>query len=285
MKEKMINYNFHQHSVFSDGKEVLEKYAEKALELCMAAIGFTEHSPLPFPNAFSLKEDEVDAYINQTNFLKEKYKDQLAIYRGLEMDFVPGISEDFDYWRKRCKVDYLIGSIHLVKSDGFDKLWFTDGPDYKVYDQGIQVFFGGDIKKAVKKFYLQTNEMIESQRFEIIGHFDKVKMHNRNRFFTDSEKWYRNLINETVDLIKQKDIIVEINTRGLYKKRSDELFPDSYALNRIKELNIPIILSSDAHHSDEVIMLFHETAQKLKTIGFTEIMFFNHGTWEAKSFY
>ena len=108
-------------------------------------------------------------------------------------------------------------------------------------------------------------------------------MHNRNRFFTDSEKWYRNLINETVDLIKQKDIIVEINTRGLYKKRSDELFPDCYALNRIKELNIPIILSSDAHHSDEVIMLFDETTEKLKTIGFREVMFFDLGKCETKS--
>ncbi len=67
----------------------------------MTAIGFTEHSPLPFSNPFSLQKENIDAYIQQTNSLKQKYKDQLKVYRGLEMDFIPGMSEDFDYWRKR----------------------------------------------------------------------------------------------------------------------------------------------------------------------------------------
>lgn len=279
----MINYNFHQHTLFSDGKETPEKYAEKAIELGMSAIGFSEHSPLPFSNPFSLKEENIELYIRQTEEVKIKYKDQLKIYRALEMDFVPGMSEDFDYWRKRCKVDYLIGSIHLVKSEGFEKLWFTDGPDYRTYDKGIQDFFGGDVKKAVKQFYNQTNAMIETQKFEILGHFDKIKMHNRNRFFTDKEKWYRNLIDETVELIKQKALIVEINTRGLYKKRSDELFPEGYALQRVKEMGIPIILSSDAHQPSELTMLFEETISKLIGLGFNEVMSFNDGNWQIKS--
>ena len=279
----MIDYNFHQHSLFSDGKEMPEKYCKKAIEFGMTAIGFTEHSPLLFPNLFSLQEENIDKYIEQTNFLKQKYKGRLNVYRALDMDFIPGISEDFDYWRKRCQVDYLIGSVHLVKPAGFDKLWFTDGPDYKVYDKGVQEFFSGDIRKAVKRFYHQTNEMIESQDFEIIGHFDKIKMHNQNRFFTEDERWYRDLIDETVGLIKQKDLIVEINTRGLYKKRSDTLFPDGYALQRIKDLDIPILISSDAHLPEELNMLFDYAEKKLVEIGFREVMCFEDGNWVNKS--
>jgi histidinol-phosphatase (PHP family) len=282
MKETMINYNFHQHTQFSDGKETPEKYAKKAIKLGMKAIGFSEHSPLPFPNPFSLQEENIEEYIRQTEELKVKFIDKLKIYRALEMDFIPGMSEDFDYWRERCKVDYLIGSLHLVKADGYEELWFTDGPDWKIYDQGIKDFFGGDVKKAVKQFYLQTNAMIESQKFEIIGHFDKIKMHNRNRFFTDKDKWYRDLIDEAVDLIKQKDLIVEINTRGLYKKRSDELFPDGYALQRVKELSIPIIISSDAHHPDELMMLFEFAQKRLIEIGFQSVMDFKNGLWTEK---
>ena len=278
----MINYNLHQHSLFSDGKSELEEYVKGALELGMIAIGFSEHSPLPFDNPFSLKAKSIDEYIRQTNSLKEKYKDKLSIYRALEMDFVPGMSEDFNYWRERCKVDYLIGSIHLVKPDDFDDLWFTDGPDYKVYDQGIRDFFGGDVKKAVKQFYHQTNTMIETQEFEIIGHFDKIKMHNRNRFFSDKDKWYRDLVDETIGLIKQKELIVEINTRGIYKKRSDELFPDGYALQRVKEMGIPIILSSDAHHPSELTMLFDFAQQKIIEIGFRSVIFFENGIWIEK---
>lgn len=278
----MIDYNLHQHTIFSDGKELPKKYAEQASKLGMKVIGFSEHSPLPFSNNFSLKEESIDEYIRQTDWLKEKYKDRLAIYRALEMDYIPGMSEDFDFWRKKCKVDYLIGSVHLVKPDKIDELWFTDGPDYQVYDKGISDFFEGDIKKAVKHFFCQTNEMIETQKFEIIGHFDKIKMHNQNRFFTDAEKWYRNLIDETVWHIKEKNLIVEINTRGLYKKRSNELFPDGYALQRVKELNIPIVISSDAHQPSELMTMFAYAENHLWEIGFKELMFFNSGNWESR---
>ena len=279
----MINYNLHQHTIFSDGKDVPEKYVEKAVELGFEALGFSEHSPLPFDNPFSIKEEKIGEYIRVTDELKSKYNNRLALYRALEMDFIPGISEDFDYWRNSCKTDYLIGSVHLVRPDGFDDLWFTDGPDYKIYDQGIEDFFGGDIRKAVRAFYDQTNRMIESQQFEIIGHFDKIKMHNRNRFFTDDDKWYQDMVDETIELIKQKNLIVEINTRGLYKKRSDALFPDGYALRQVKKRNIPILISSDAHRAEEINLLFDYAVKYLLEKGFREVMFFENGKWIEKA--
>jgi len=277
----MPNYNLHQHSVFSDGKEEPNKYVEKAIELNYSAIGFTEHSPLPFNTPFSLKEENIQKYIDEIDSLKEKFSDKLEIYRALEMDFVPVFSEDFNHWKSKCKTDYLIGSVHLVSSSKENPLWFTDGPDSDIYDQGLQDFFGGDIKKAVKTFYNQTNQMIETQQFDIIGHFDKIKMHNANRFFIDEDVWYRKLIDETVELIKEKDLIVEINTRGHYKKRSDKLFPDDYALKLVKDKNIPIIISSDAHKSDEINALFPQTVEYLKKLGFTEMMEFSNYNWRS----
>jgi len=278
----MINYNLHQHSLFSDGRDIPEKYVKKALDLGFAALGFSEHSPLPFSNPFSLKEGQVENYVQTIEELKEKYQNHLSVYRSLEMDYIPGISEGFDHWQKRCKTEYLIGSVHLVRPEGYDELWFTDGPDYKVYDRGIEDFFGGDIRKAVKAFYHQTNRMIETQQFEIIGHFDKIKMHNRNRFFSDDDKWYRDLVNETVELIKQNDLIVEINTRGLYKKRSDTLFPDGYALHQVKKMDIPVLISSDAHLPTEINLLFDYTVERLVDLGFQEVMFFESGKWFEK---
>lgn len=277
----MPNYNLHQHSIFSDGKEEPIKYVEKAIELDFTAIGFTEHSPLPFDTPFSLKEKSVKTYIDEIDSLKNKFSDNLQIYRSLEMDYVPHLSEDFNFWKEKCKTDYLIGSVHLVASSKDNPLWFTDGPDPDIYDQGLKEFFGGDIKKAVKTFYHQTNQMIETQQFDIIGHFDKIKMHNANRFFTDEDIWYRKLIDETVELIKAKDLIVEINTRGLYKKRSDKLFPDDYALRQVKEKNIPIIISSDAHKSDEINNLFPPTVEYLKKMGFKEMMEFSNYKWQS----
>jgi len=275
----MPNYNLHQHSLYSDGNAQPEKYIEKATELNFSAIGFTEHSPLPFDNPFSLKQENVKIYISEIDSLKQKYDGKIKIYRALEMDFIPGMSEDFNYWANECKTDYLIGSVHLVSPGNGNPLWFTDGPDPKIYDEGIQKFFGGDVKKAVKTFFHQTNQMIETQAFDIIGHFDKIKMHNADRFFSDEDKWYRDLLDETIELIKNKNLIVEINTRGIYKKRSDKLFPDGYALKRVKDLNLPIIISSDAHKPEEINSLFDFTVDYLKKLGFKEMMGFENNKW------
>lgn len=277
----MTNYNLHLHTHYSDGDGRPEDFVIQASNLGFSAIGFTEHSPLPFDNPFSLKEEKVDDYIKEIDDLKKKYDSHINIFRALEMDYIPHMSTDFDYWRNRCQVDYLIGSVHLVKPQGMDNLWFTDGPKYETYDQGLFDFFGGNIKKAVKRFYDQTNEMIDTQEFEIIGHVDKIKMHNRDRYFNEDEPWYQNLVDECLDLIKQKNIIVEINTRGIYKKRYPGLFPDGITLKKVKKLGIPILISSDAHLANELNLGFTEAIERLKEFGFSEVMKFENGNWSA----
>ncbi len=279
-----ITYNFHQHSVFSDGKDTPEKYIEKALEKEFTAIGFSEHSPLPFDTDFSLKEDKINDYVEELDRLKKLYQNGLEIYRSLEIDFIPGLSEDFEKWKSACKTDYAIGGVHLVKpgNSSSDDIWFIDGPDRNIYDEGLEEYFGGDIKKAVKTYFMQINQMITSNVFDVIAHFDKIKMHNQNRFFTEDEKWYRNLIDETLTLIKEKNIIVEVNTRGVYKKRSNDFFPDGVTLQKVIKMNIPLIVSADAHKSGEIDMLLDKAAERIVTLGGKSIMYFQKGEWKEQ---
>ena len=277
----MIDFNFHQHTIFSDGAEIPERYVQSALEMGFSAIGFTEHSPLPFENTFSLKNEEVDNYVLTIENLKKKYSDKITIYRALEMDYIPGMSENFSHWKEECKTDYLIGSVHLVSPPRTNELWFIDGPDYHIYDEGLDKFFDGDIRKAVKTYFYQINMMIESQDFEILGHMDKITMHNRDRFFKQDEAWYQSLIDETLDLVKENNLIVEVNTRGKYKKRSDYLFPDGEALKKICHMKIPVIISSDAHKPDELNKEFDDAIKHLLNIGIREVWRFDKGEWKS----
>lgn len=278
----MISYNFHQHSFFSDGKAEPEAYVKQALQQGFEAMGFSEHSPLPFNTSFSLKKSNTENYVAAIDKLKKQYAGQLKIYRSLELDYIPGFSEEFEIWKKACKVDYAIGGIHLIRPEGYDELWFTDGPDRTIYDKGVEKFFDNNIKKAVTAYYHQVNEMIETQYFDVVAHVDKIKMHNQNRFFTEDEKWYRNLVSETLHLIKKKDLIIEINTRGLYKKRSNKLFPDDETLRQVIKLNIPVIISSDAHQPHEINLYFDYAAKRLLHFGCKSIMFFNGNNWEER---
>lgn len=278
----MIGYNFHTHTHYSDGRDTPEAFVKQAIALNMKALGFSEHSPLPFDNKFSIKEKDLQQYAAEVRGLAEDFKDQLDIFLSIEMDYIPGLSENFDSLRQRAGLDYVIGSVHLVGSDCEENLWFTDGPDVAAYDAGLQKFYGGDIRRAVKAFYRQTNEMIETQQFDVIGHWDKIKMHNQNRYFTEDEAWYKNLTLETLELIASKRLIAEVNTRGLYKKRSDSLYPSQWLLEAMYERGVPVIISSDAHHPSELMLEFDIAIRAVKEAGYRSVLVFGSNGWQEK---
>lgn len=275
-------FNLHTHSYFSDGKSTPEEVVLEAINQGMKVLGFSDHSPVPFENSFAIKNDEVQNYISTIKSLKEKYQDQIDIYCSMEMDFIPGIVKDFKKTKEELNLDYMIGSVHLVGND-INKLWFIDGSKVETYDEGLFNYYNGDIKKGVKTFFHQYNEMIETEEFDIVGHFDKIKMHNRDRYFTENEKWYRDLLMETLTLIKEKSLIVEVNTRGIYKKRSEDFYPSTWILPIMCEMNIPVVISSDSHKSEELTLCFKEAEDALKTAGYKETMCFRNGGFEAIS--
>jgi histidinol-phosphatase (PHP family) len=269
------------HSRFSDGKGEPSEFLQKALAQGMFSLGFSEHAPLEFPNSFALKSDEALAYVQAINELKQEYAGSVDVFCGLEMDYIPGITEDFSKVKQQYGLDFLIGSVHLVANEDQGSLWFIDGALSEIYDAGLKGIFGNDIRKAVSAFYHQTNEMIQTQEFDILGHFDKIKMHNKGRFFKEEESWYRNLVSETIRLIAEKGIIVEVNTRGIYKKRADSLFPGIEVLKEAREYNIPLTLSSDAHNSDEMAACFPETLRQLDEAGIRELWYLTAAGWTA----
>lgn len=277
----MQSFNLHTHSNFSDGKANAEDVVIEAINQGLEVLGFSDHSPVPFENSFAIKNDEVHNYISTIKSLKEKYQDKIDIYCSMEMDFIPGIVKDFKKTKEELGLDYMIGSVHLV-GDDVEKLWFIDGSKVETYDEGLNNFYGGDIKKGVKTFFYQYNEMIESEEFDIVGHFDKIKMHNRDRYFLEEDKWYRDLLMETLTLIKEKSLIVEVNTRGIYKKRSTDFYPSTWVLPIMREMNVPAVISSDAHLPSELTLCFKEAEDALKAAGYKETMCFMNGVFSSK---
>ncbi len=179
-------FNLHTHSNFSDGSEPPEYYVKQALDYGFKSLGFSDHVPLPFENHFAIPENKYLEYANEIRSLQMKYKDQIEIYLSLEFDFIPGVLDDFSFYKDQIKPDYVIGSVHLVKNPDKEKLWFTDGHLQATFDKGLKEVYDNDIRKAVTAFYHQNNQMIETQKPDIIGHMDKVKMHNNDRHFTAS---------------------------------------------------------------------------------------------------
>ena len=287
-------FNLHTHTRFSDGSSEPEAYIEEAVLQGFSTLGFSDHSPVPFENTFAIREEEVLEYgqtikeLQQSEIVNRKseirnLKSEINILLGLEIDYIPGITRSFEEFRKLLSLDYTIGSVHLVRNSDPLSLWFIDGPDIAIYDKGLQEVFNGDIRKGVTAYYGQIREMVAGHKPDVVGHLDKIKMYNRGRYFSEDDAWYVRQVDETLDIIEETGCIVEINTRGLYKKRSDTLFPGPAILKKLLARNIPVTLSSDAHKPHELSLLFDETKDLLSGIGFRDLMNLTPKGWESVS--
>lgn len=244
--------NYHTHSHYCDGKGELKEYVEEASNCGFTQLGFSAHAPVPFENKFAVSYEAFSDYCDEVRSLKNEYADRIKLFLGLEIDYIPGIMDDNTELMQKGNLDYCIGSVHMVNKDGGCDLWSIDGSRYECYDEGLRLVFGGDVKAGVKAFYNQNNEMISSWRPTIVGHFNKIEMHNRERYFHADEAWYVNLVNETLDLIHETSCICEINTRGVYKGRYPDYYPSKPIIKRMKELKIPVVVSTDAHQPQEL---------------------------------
>ena len=265
--------NYHTHSNYCDGKATLREMVDFAVAHGFTALGFSGHCPLPFKNTFSITDYE--GYCNEVRALKAEYADRIEISLGLEMDYVPGMLEDFSSLIEQGKLEYTIGSVHLVPAtnmpQGDEDLWFIDGPRYERYDEGLFRLFGGDIRRGVRAYFHNENAMLERNRPTIVGHPDKIVMHNRDRYFHEDEPWYRDLALETIHLIKELGLICEINTRGIYKGRHADFYPGKWLIQEMKQLRIPVIVSTDAHAPEDLLRT-EGAYEYLKEIDYPEVL-------------
>lgn len=271
--------NYHHHCKYCDGVGELEEHVQEAIRQNIASLGFTSHSPVPFDTTWSMKEADFDAYLRDLEAVKSKYSGRIEIYKGLEVDFLEKWPGQIKSWTDRGKLDFSVGSVHFVKEFADGKPWEIDGT-LELFQKGLREIFEGNVQKAINSYFDLTCQMLETDKPTILGHVDKIKMHNSKfPFFDEADSWYRERLTETLELAKKSEVIVEVNTRGIYKKRTSEPYPGIIGLQIMRELDVPICLNSDAHHPSEITKEFELTSQLLQEIGFRELMVLKEGQW------
>ncbi len=278
----MIHSTYHSHNHYCDGKYAPEEYIKTALSLGLKTFGFSSHVPVPFKNEWSMKEAELPNYIQEIQILKEKYKGQIEIYTGLEVDYIPELIGPSHPTIQQLALDFSIGSIHFVDQFEDGMHWEIDGT-HTSFLKGFKQIFQGDGKGVMLTYLSLTKEMVEKDKPKIVGHLDKIKIHNtaETPLFSDDDKWYQDEVEETLTIIKKKESVIEVNTRGMYKKLVDEPYPGVMILKKIRRKNIPIMLNSDSHHPREINGSYTEALDLLKTLGFTELMILRNNEWQA----
>lgn len=267
--------NYHSHSHYCDGKGSLEEQVQGAIAQGLRAFGFSSHCPVWFENKWSMKAERLSDYLRETAALKERYKEQIELYIGLEIDFLPNQlgSNNFPM------LDYCVGSVHYVELNQFGQPWEIDGSSVE-FLECLDICYGGNIQTVIQKYYGIIREMVETNPPQIVGHLDKIKMHNTARhLFDESERWYVEEVEQTLQTIAKAGVIVEINTRGHYKRGLD-LYPSPWIIKRMKELQIPICINSDSHRPEEITASFPLAYQTAKAAGYETVRVLLGDKWQ-----
>ncbi|NUK30602.1 histidinol-phosphatase HisJ [Parageobacillus sp. VR-IP] len=249
----------HIHTPFCPhgSSDPLERYVERAIALGYKEISFTEHAPLPEgftdPTPYqdsAMRREQLDQYFTALDDIKARYRNDIIIHTGLEVDFIPGFEEKTARFLEEVGsfLDDSILSVHFLYCKG----------QYVCIDYSPEMF--GDIIRLfstidnVYKTYYHT--VLQSIRANLgrykpkrIGHLTLVRKFQRQfpcPISTDG------LVLQILDEIKERGYEIDYNGAGVTKPLCLQPYPPNEFIREAMKRNIRIIYGSDAHRADDL---------------------------------
>lgn len=264
-KTMEITQNLHTHSQFCDGKDTLEENVIAAIEKGLDTIGFSSHYP-PNHDPASIEEKDVPLYFEQLASLEKKYKGKIRILKGLELENINTSSLPLFHPESQ----YFIGSVHQ----------FLFGDTYISVDSSPEIFrqaldrVEGNIFNLIENYYSQVVEF-SSQPYTINGHFDLItKFNEKFNFFDENSRKYRDIALNAVEEVAKNGKIFELNTGAISRGWKTTPYPAVFILKRLKEMNVPVIVSSDSHSKENITFGFDYCKDLLDYLGFKSVFTF-----------
>jgi len=205
-----------------------------------------------------MSPEDTSLYINEVSALKEKYKNSIDVFLGLEMDRLTESAPE--------GLDYIIGSAHHAAKDGIYVA--VDGPVERL-ELANKKRFGGDYLAIAESYYELLADVAEKTGADIIGHFDLVTKHNGGgKMFDETHPRYLAAALGAMDRILEKCKLFEVNTGAMFRLGKTEPYPSMFMLRELLKRGGEVILSSDSHGADSLYYKFDEMRELLKFCGF-----------------
>lgn len=242
----LVDYHIHGmgHLDFPHTLESLAQFLEAAKARGIKEVGFAEH-------------DHYLPHINFGNFafLQKQFPD-VAIRCGLEVEYLPGREKETQERLQGIEFDYLIGSVHYIGE------WLFDHPDY------IAGFAEWDLNRLYEVYFGLVAQMVHSGGFDIVGHFDLIKI-----FGHRPQGLVLELARPALEAVRECGLVLEVNTAGWHRP-VQELYPAPELLREAFRRGIPVTLSSDAHAPEQVGRDLARARELLWGIGYRQIATF-----------
>ena len=277
--------DYHIHSEFSDdSRELMEKQIEKAIELGLDEICFTDHvdygikkdwdeGNIEWRSGDGMNYDVSDkdplANVNYPEYfgkllrMKETYKDRISIKQGLEFGIQSITIPQFEklYNRYEEQLDFVLLSIHMINNLEFWTQDFQKGKTQKQYNE---------------EYYKEIlNVMKQFRHYSVLAHLDLIIRYDKNGIYSFEE--LKDIIAEILKTAIADGKGIELNTSSWHYGLKDTQ-PSRAILKLYKDLGGKIItVGSDAHSTKYLADHIKDAYHILKDeIGFEEICTFKH---------
>jgi histidinol-phosphatase (PHP family) len=240
----MKNYHTHTTRCFhAIGSE--EEYILEAIKGGYEEIGFSDHTPWHYNSSYvstmRMSENDLDGYIEILKQLREKYKNEISIKIGLEVEYFKQYMPWLKQILKDKEIDYIILGNHFDSTDEFG------------------IYYGSPIEyEDLKRYVDQCIEAIDTGLYSYIAHPDLAN-------FNPNDKRYVQEYTRLCEHAKEKDIPLEFNLLGFKAHRH---YPNDKFFNIVSKIGNRVIIGTDAHEpyrlSDKET--YHKAKQYLESL-------------------
>ena len=260
--------DYHMHTTVRDGKHSIDEMIEFATIMGLTEVGISEHWGM-WPDDWEkyygsekylgeefkeLKTKKIAPYSMRGSLYKyflmlkdakEKFKDQITVKSGLEMDLYESNFDQSIDMVMTYKPDYIIGAIHALNGIGYHSFESLDNVTEDDYENILKAYIG----------------FAKRGKFQILGHFEDYRIFNPMK---DERRFY-DLYEELICACKESNIAIEFNTSHLtYRYRID---PNLFWLKTCAKYEVPVILTSDAHNKYTIANKFDFSFTLLEQAG------------------
>jgi len=231
----------------------MEDYVQAAIRKGLRQLTFTEHAPLPIEDTTPEKDSAmrvkyVSAYLKRGNELREKYKEEIVIHTGFEIDYIEGKEQETLRFLKRYPetVPHSLVSVHFLKLSEEDYFCIDYSKDAFLNKISV-VSYSYLAKRYVETLLKALSTPFGKWTPKRIGHITLINKFIESHGQTDLVDWKKIL-----DKVKAMGYALDYNFAGIDKPYYKKTYPNEELAGQARNLGIQLIYGSDAHQAKDI---------------------------------
>ncbi len=223
-----MDYNFHTHTArcgHAEGED--EAYVLRAISCGVRDMGFSDHMPLRFTDGhesyYRVPIDQVRDYMESLSSLRDKYKKQINLHIGFEMEVYPSRFDEMAALARSYGAEYLLLGQHYIGEE---------------WPNGFYVTQGSEDPAQLVEYTDCVISGMESGLFTYVAHPDLF------RYTGTDHDFYAQQVLRICEASIAHNIPLEINLLGIRAKR---FYPQDAFWAIAGQTDCPVTFGFDSH--------------------------------------